>query len=388
MRRFFNRVQCRDGLLATLFLLSSGALLMWPRESAQSVVEGLELCGTILIPSLFPFFVLSSMMVELGLSRYPGRLLGPIMAPLFRLNPSCSGALVLGWIGGYPVGARTAISLYKKGECSKSEAEHLLAFCNNAGPAFALGVVGSGLLGSSILGLLLYLAHLLSSLLVGIFLRPPSQNPRKPHIPRSSCSFSPSFPSALTHAVTGAAQSLLNLCSFVLFFSVVVRCAALAGLLSALARPFSLLGIPTTLTLPLLTGSLELSSGVLSLSGHSPLFHRAVTVAFLMGWAGLSVHCQVLALNDCSLSMKPYLQGKLLHGIFSAALTAALLRFLPPQLCAAGAFPDPLNFPLPTDPMYWLSVSLFWACSVCLLLLLLLLQERKKSSGNTRRHGL
>lgn len=387
MRRFFDQSQCRDGLFAALFLFSAGALLMWPRESAQAVVEGLELCGTVLIPSLFPFFVLSSLVVELGLSRYPGRLLGPLMAPLFRLSPPCAGALVLGWVGGYPVGARTAISLYKKGECSKTEAEHLLAFCNNAGPAFVLGVVGSGLLGSSVLGLLLYLVHLLSSLLTGFFLRPASQAARAPHTIPSTRPSVP-FPLALTHAVTGSAQSLVNLCSFVLFFSVVVRCAALSGLLAALARPLSLLGVPTALTLPLLTGSLELSSGVLSLPGQSPIFHRAVTAAFLMGWAGLSVHCQVLALNDCGLSMGPYLWGKLLHGVLSATLTAVLLRLLPPQLCAAGAFPDPLNFPLPTDPVYWLSVSLFWAGSICLLLLMLLLQERKKSSGNTRRYGL
>ena len=83
-------------------------------------------------------------MVELGLSRCLGRLLHPIMAPLFRVNGSCAAALALGFVGGYPVGARTAIQLYQQGQCSKTEAQRLLAFCNNSGPAFILGAVGAG----------------------------------------------------------------------------------------------------------------------------------------------------------------------------------------------------------------------------------------------------
>ncbi len=61
------------------------------------------------------------------------------MAPLFRAGGACSSALALGFVGGYPVGARTAIALYENGQCSKTEAERLLAFCNNSGPAFILG---------------------------------------------------------------------------------------------------------------------------------------------------------------------------------------------------------------------------------------------------------
>ncbi|MBQ1930608.1 MAG: sporulation protein, partial [Lachnospiraceae bacterium] len=77
-----------------------------------------------IIPALFPFLVLSSLVVELGMSRYLGRLLEPVMFPLFRVNGTCATALALGFLGGYPVGAQTALRLYQSSQCSRTETDH------------------------------------------------------------------------------------------------------------------------------------------------------------------------------------------------------------------------------------------------------------------------
>ena len=166
MGRLMGKRQYRELLLALGLLCAALALVLWPGEAMGAMRDGLKLCGNVIVPSLFPFFVLSSLVVELGMSRYLGRMFQPVMAPLFRVNGACASALALGFVGGYPVGARTAISLYQNGQCSKTEAERLLAFCNNSGPAFIFGVVGAGVFGSGALGLLLYLVHMAASLLV------------------------------------------------------------------------------------------------------------------------------------------------------------------------------------------------------------------------------
>ena len=163
MGRLVGKRQYRELLLALGLLCAALALVLWPGEAMGAMRDGLKLCGNVIVPSLFPFFVLSSLVVELGMSRYLGRLFQPVMAPLFRVNGACASALALGFVGGYPVGARTAISLYQNGQCSKTEAERLLAFCNNSGPAFIFGVVGAGVFGSGALGLLLYLVHMAAS---------------------------------------------------------------------------------------------------------------------------------------------------------------------------------------------------------------------------------
>lgn len=113
MSRLLSRQRYRDLLLGLGLLLAAGALVLWPNQAMEAARSGLALCGNVIIPSLFPFFVLSSLVVELGMSRYLGRLLQPVMAPLFRVNGACAAALALGIVGGYPVGARTAISLYQ-----------------------------------------------------------------------------------------------------------------------------------------------------------------------------------------------------------------------------------------------------------------------------------
>ena len=119
MGRLFSRRKYRDLMLGLALLCAVLALMRWPQESMAAARDGLALCGNVIIPSLFPFFVLSSLVVELGMSRYLGRLLEGVMAPLFRVGGACSSALALGFVGGYPVGARTAIALYETASAPK-----------------------------------------------------------------------------------------------------------------------------------------------------------------------------------------------------------------------------------------------------------------------------
>lgn len=340
MGRILGKPGLRDGCIGAGLLLAAIALILWPAQTSQAVREGLELCGNVIIPALFPFFLLSSLVVELGLSRYLGRALAPVMAPLFRVNGNCAAALALGAVGGYPVGARTAIQLYQNGQCSKTEAERLLAFCNNCGPAFILGVVGSGVFGDRRAGLLLYSAHLLASLLVGLLFRfyKPGERPSRNR--SESAQFQTvRFSAAFTHAVSGSLQSCINISAFILCFSVILRLLALSGLLGAgaslLSGLLSPFGLDRIWAQRLITGLLELSSGVSSLADGSAA-GRLSMAAFMLGWAGVSVHCQVLIfLGDSGLSMGTYMVGKLLHGGFSALITALLVRLCSFELPAA-----------------------------------------------------
>lgn len=393
MWRLLSKVKYRDLLLGAALLYAAGALLRWPQETAQAVREGLTLCGNVIIPSLFPFFVLSSLVVELGLSRYLGRLLEPIMHPLFRVGGACATALALGFVGGYPVGAKTAICLYQNGQCSKTETERLLAFCNNAGPAFILGVVGAGIFGSSLAGMLLFLTHVAASLIVGIVFRfyRPGDRPRKG---AAASGFQTTrFAPALTGAVTAGAASALNICAFVLFFAVGIRTLSLSGLLPALSRVLSVLLAPAGLDdawcKRLLIGLLEVSSGVSSLSGPETLTGRMSMAAFMLGWAGLSVHCQVLTfLGDSGLSMRTYFVGKLLHGGISAGLTALLLRFLPLKETAAAYLTEQVESIAALDFRWALTISSLCAGAVWLMFFAIGGVMVKKSGGKRARHRL
>ncbi len=113
--RVVRSQRTRDLFFGLALAVSTAGLMAFPQACVAAAKTGLELCGNVIVPSLFPFFVLSSLVVDLGLAGYLGRALEPVMRPLFRVNGSCATALALGFIGGYPVGARTAITLYRQG---------------------------------------------------------------------------------------------------------------------------------------------------------------------------------------------------------------------------------------------------------------------------------
>ena len=260
-------------------------LLLRSQVAAEAVRQGLTLCAQSLLPALFPFFVAVSWAVNCGLFHTLQSMGIPTSAAVF----------FLGALGGYPLGARTAGEAYRGGLLTKSEAEHLLTCCNNAGPAFILVVVGQTVFHSTAAGLALWGIHLAAALMVALLFcrRQIARTATPPPV------ISPA--AAFIAAVGSAAETMVRLSAFVVFFTVVM--ALLASLFGT---------VP-----PLLAGFLELTVGVTSLTPHRLGFTIA---AGLLGWGGVSVHCQAAAvLSDTDLSLRHYLLGKALQGLLSAA---------------------------------------------------------------------
>ena len=260
-------------------------LLLRSQVAAEAVRQGLTLCAQSLLPALFPFFVAVSWAVNCGLF-HTLRSMG---------IPTSAAVFFLGALGGYPLGARTVGEAYRGGLLTKADAEHLLACCNNAGPAFILVVVGQTVFRSTAAGLVLWGIHLAAALIVALFFCR-RQTARTTSPPPTS------FPAAAFIAAVGsAAETMVRLSAFVVFFTVVMT------LLSSLFGT-----VP-----PLLAGFLELTVGITTLTPHRLGFTMA---AGLLGWGGVSVHCQAAAvLSDTDLSLRHYLLGKALQGLLSAA---------------------------------------------------------------------
>lgn len=323
------------GLTGLILALAAFALLKYPQEISQAVSQGAQLCITLLLPGLFPFFILSSLAVKLGFTDLLGLLLNPLMGPLFHLPGNCACSLILGLLGGYPTGARTAAVLYREGLCSRQQAQRLLGFCNNCGPAFLLGTVGYGLFGELRYGLLLSGVHAGAACLSGMLLNRcgPGASETVTSAPSKPVS---TLPAAFVSSVTESFQSLLNLFAFVLCFSAIAKLLLLSPLparFSAFLSPFL---IPENAE-ALFLGLFEMTLGVTAVLTGS-IEERLILTSALLGWGGLCVHCQVLALlQDTDLSPAFYFKGKVLHALLSAFLMAALLFNLEGLCLAAGA---------------------------------------------------
>ena len=298
-----------NALLPTLPLAAfAAALVFFPAEASDAARQGLSLCLQTVLPSLFPFFVLSSLCVSCGGADRLARVLEPVMHPLFALDGAGAAALALGLVGGYPVGARTVAQLYRERRLSAAEAAHLLSFCNNAGPGFILGVCGGAVLHSARAGLFLYLTHVAAAVLTGIVLRPFAPDP--PHTAqRARQAEVKRFGAAFPAAVRESFAAVWGVCGFVVLFAVILR---LAGQLIPLSPPAA--------------GCIELTNGVL---GLTPDRRGFVCCAALLGWGGWSVHAQTLSVLDgTGLPVRRYFLGKVLHALLSVPAALFTLTFL------------------------------------------------------------
>lgn len=391
-----SRILSKPILKNVLFSLSIGILLLslmlFPEESVTAAKDGVGLCLNVILPSLFPFFVLSTLCVELGLIQGLGRLLERLMYPLFRVNGACSAAFLLGIVGGYPVGARTAIELYEKGQCSKTEAERLLSFCNNSGPAFILGVVGAGIFSSSTAGLWLYGAHVAASVLVGLLFRFYGRRDNTPPRLNRSTISATGFAEAFTGSVKNAFYGTLNICGFVIFFTVLIRLMFLTGIIRVLAVGLTWLlqgfGMRQEWAEGLLSGVIEMTSGVWTLRDVAgSLGNRLCMAAFILGWAGLSVHCQVLSfIGSSGLSTRTYFFGKLLHGCFSAGIIYLISMILGWNTPVAEYLASQVTVLAELDFQRALAVSTATAMVVWLILTAISLVIMAKGYGNRNKN--
>lgn len=298
----------------------------------DAIRGGLHLCAHTLIPSLFPFLVLSELMIRSGAASCLGKWLSPLFRLLFDVGPEGSAAVLLGLLSGFPVGARAAATLYETGRIDKEELSRLLCFCNVPSSAFVISAVGISLFGSRAFGMLLYAITIFSALLYGALLK----IFRRKNKPISTKELRPTAPTrpqngitSFTDAVSESARAMLSVCAFVIFFAALVGC---------LKHSLSHYGLPAPLSVPLFC-FFELTGGVAhaaALGGRSGMLLCALAV----GWSGLSVHFQIMSICDrCDVSFRPYFVAKATQAILCVLLLEGILLWLRPHLPAT----DPIS---------------------------------------------
>lgn len=331
----------KTGAAAALSIIFGLMLLIWPQAALSGARNGLTLCAEIVIPSLFPFLCLTSFVVESGLAQKAGRVFGPLMRFVFRLPGSAAAAVFLGALCGYPAGAAAVAGLLRQRLISKKEAERLLGFCINSGPAFIIGAVGAGLLKSAFAGLLLYAAHIGASLVLGAggaLFAPWPRKKGRAVAPRSPLAEKPKKAAeAFVFSVGESAGSMLTISAFVVFFAAVTALMSGTGAMAAVSGFFARLfpsGLGEAAIARLMPGFFEVSNGCAAAATLKGLLSLCLISAAL-SWSGLSVQCQVVAIvGGDGISTRRYVFCRLPHMLLSILLTLLLFRYFPQSVPA------------------------------------------------------
>ena len=272
-----------------------------------------------------------------------GIILNNCMKPLFNIRGEGAFVFIMGIISGYPMGAKLATNFRENNICSKEECERLLSFTNNSGPLFIIGTVGILMYGNTAIGVLLFITHILACITVGFIFRfwkysDSSISYNSHHIIKSKqtpVTFS-NLGSILSESITNSISTILLIGGFVVIFSSIISILKSSGLLSVFSISISpilaFFNIDSSFATPLISGFLEITNGINSISNISnkKISTNLIFTAFLLGFGGISVLLQVFSITSKSdLSIKPYVYGKLLHGVLAAFYTYIFTSFIP-----------------------------------------------------------
>lgn len=320
-------------LTICFFLLFFGCILTHSGLSLYYAFMGLELWYEKMIPTLLPFMILSGIMIRLGLTEGFVSFLYPVLKPVYQVSRNVCYAIFMGFLCGFPMGAKTVSDLYARQMITKREAEFLLAFCNNIGPvyfvSFVLPLLNRKQLAPYLIGMyglpLLYGLLLRHTAYRDISAHPPALALRETNTehlggkeaytehPGSKEAYPDGrgirFLNIVDDAILSSVQSILSLGGYMILFN----------LLNLI--PHILLGRQPVLLAPLL----EISGGLQLLQEKAPLY-----TLLLLPFGGLSCIAQTNScLKNTDLSMGKYLFHKILLTLLTALYYLGWFLFFP-----------------------------------------------------------
>lgn len=318
-------------IVAFGILWMSAILVRSPDICITAAKEGLLLWFNKMLPSLLPFTILINMLSQLNIMQNISLLASPLTQKLWKLPGVSLFVFIMGFIAGYPMGAKIIKQLSDSKTITSQEAEKLLCFTNNCGPLFIVGTVGSLMLNNISLGYFLLIVHMLSALLLSfIFSFYEISYPRS-RAGSSSKNNTLKFSYLFNESVKNGMDTVVYIGAYIIFFSVIASMINHSSLLiHILNKQYIPLNHGVTF-LNFLTGILELSNGanILSSSAQTSLLILAL-IACLIGFGGICVYFQTsYILGECSFSLAPYFIAKCMQGCLSFILCYILSPILP-----------------------------------------------------------
>lgn len=312
------------GFLSVAVFLIIILLLTNPTKYNQSTLSGLQLFIVAVLPGLFPFMFLTKLLTNFGMVKKISTKLSPITTFLFNTNGISSYVFIMSILSGYPIGAKLIADLYISGNITQQDAKKMVSFCTTSGPIFIIGTVGSVMLGSAKIGIIIYLSHILSSIMCGIIL---SGKRNKKNNSQTLLSNDNRPDDILSNTMSNTVQSIFIVGAYISIFfllaDILTDIGILGGLSNLADKALSLIGI-NNVGSGFIGGLLEVTRGCKILSQSISLWSVCFTCG-IISFSGLSIILQSLTfLNKCKIKARYFIFVKCVHCILSIITCFAL----------------------------------------------------------------
>ena len=284
----------RKNMTAALCIAGMLVIIFDSRAAISAAEEGVRLCLETVIPSLFPFFILTVPITQF----LWGRKLSRKFAKRLGVPAGSEGLLLVGMLGGYPMGPKAVASAYQAGCICRQDAKRMLCFSGYAGPAFLFGMAARAFPNTFCI-IPIWLIHLSTGIMIAGFL--PGKSNRQAVIPQSDSA----------SAMNSSLRAMAAVCGWVILFRVLL----------SFAERWVLWLFPISVQV-LFSGIMELTNGILLLSNISSIGCRFTLAAIILGFGGICVAMQTSSVTE-DLGIDTYLKGKILQSILSGLLAYA-----------------------------------------------------------------
>lgn len=285
-------------------------LLVKSGEIKTSILMSFELWKNNLFPYLFPFFIISDLLINLNFINIINKYFEKFMYKIFKINSSSSFVFFMSVISGIPSNAKYISTLIKNKQMNEYEAQKILLFTHFCNPLFILGFIASFLNNKGI-ALIILCTHYTTNIIIGLLFRNFHINKLSDgDFKRTTNNFLKTISSSILNSI----NTLLLILGVISFFSCITTLINL--------------NISSPIIKSIICGIFEITQGINQINLlNISLKLKATLITFIISFGGLSSHMQVMSiLEDTHIRYKPYLYSRIMHAFISSTIVYILIN--------------------------------------------------------------
>lgn len=308
-----------------LFLI---VMILFPKASFEGASSGLLLWFHNVLPNLLPFIIISNLLIRLNVSKQISEFFYPVLGKLFHVSKNGCYPIIIGFLSGIPIGAKTTADLVTAKNISKNEGQFLITLCNNASPMFIMGYIAITQLKLPYIKYALFLIIYASAIISAFIFRYFALH-NKPILAVASLSIyhqnqyeAKTAPKNISLENSHFSFEILDE-TIMNGFDVITKIGGYIILFSILAHIINEIGPQTNYIKPFIMGMIEITNGISQVcQSDVNNYRKIVLVAVITSFGGLSGMAQTKSvLGESGLSIFSYFIVKLINMIVTFLLT-------------------------------------------------------------------
>lgn len=311
-----------NALITFTITISITYLIIFPKSSIDSVLNGTNLFINSVFPTLFPFLILTNILINYGGIDIFAKLLGPIIAKPLRISKNSIFPLLISFICGYPLGIKYVNDMYNQKIIGKNEFIRMTNIASNASPLFIIGTIGVSMLQNKTFGYILLFANYVSCIIMS-FIIPIKKDTLIPNIKLDKHKSKNNFGDILKFSLENALKTCAIVGGFIILFSLVKEI-----LINNFYTQILLKELPVLKSI--IIGIFEITNGInLLIDTNISIQLKLSIISFLCSFSGscIILQCYSFVYKNTEFKINKYIFYKLIQAIIAFIITFIICIF-------------------------------------------------------------